>query len=131
MDSDHYLLTENNKTMHDVAAQVPCDFIVIRMNSKRYGGGALFGCFSTFIPDGPWSEYVFLYEFAHNFGCFGGEYYSSDVAYNEFYPPRIEPTKPNLAESFDPRNLKWIDLVTPGLCRCRPRRAKSDTTVST
>ncbi len=115
MDSDRYLLTENNKVMRDVAAQVPYDFIVILVNSTRYGGGALFGCFSTVTSDGPWSEYVFLHEFGHNFGGLGDEYYSSDVAYSEFYTPGVEPTEPNLTALLDPKNLKWKDLVTPGL----------------
>jgi len=115
MDSDRYLLTENNKSMRDVAAQVPYDIIVIMVNSKRYGGGALFGCYSTFTSDGPWSEYVFLHEFGHNFGGLGDEYYSSEVAYDEFFTPGVEPTEPNLTALLDPQNLKWKDLVTPGL----------------
>ncbi len=115
MDSDRYLLTENNKTMRDVAAQVPYDAILIMVNSKRYGGGALFGCFSTFTSDGPWSDYVFHHEFAHAFAFLADEYYASDVAYSEFFPQGIEPTEPNLTALLDPRNLKWRDLVSPGL----------------
>jgi hypothetical protein len=114
MDSDRYLLTEDNKTMQDVGAQAPYDAILIMVNSKRYGGGALFGCFSTFTTDGPWSEYVFLHEFGHNFGFLGDEYYTSDVAYNDFFPVGVEPTEPNLTALLDPQNLKWKDLVTPG-----------------
>jgi hypothetical protein len=115
MDSDRYLLTENNKAVRDLAAQVPYDAILIMVNSKRYGGGALFGNFSTFTSDGPWSEYVFLHEFGHNFAFLGDEYYTSDVAYSEFYTPGIEPPEPNLTALLDPQNLKWKDLVTPGL----------------
>ena len=115
MDSDRYLLTENNRVVRDVAAQVPYDFIIIMVNSKRYGGGALFGNFSTFTSDGPWSEYVFLHEFGHNFGGLGDEYYSSDVAYNEFFTPGVEPTEPNITALLDPEHLKWKEYVTPGL----------------
>jgi hypothetical protein len=115
MDSDRYLLTENNTMVRDVAAQVPYDFIVIMVNSKRYGGGALFGDFSTFTSDGPWSDYVFLHEFGHNFGGLGDEYYSSDVAYSEFFTPGVEPVEPNLTALLDPKNVKWKNLVTPGI----------------
>jgi hypothetical protein len=115
MDSDRYLLTENNKMVRNVAAQVPYDFILIMVNSKRYGGGALFGNFSTFTSDGPWSEYVFLHEFGHNFGGLGDEYYSSDVAYNEFFTPGVEPAEPNITALLDPEHLKWKEYVTPGL----------------
>ncbi|HEY6951037.1 MAG TPA: M64 family metallopeptidase [Bacteroidota bacterium] len=115
MDSDRYLLTEDNKTVRDIAGQVPYDAILIMANSKRYGGGALFGNFSTFTTDGPWSEYVFLHEFGHNFAFLGDEYYTSDVSYNEFFTPGVEPTEPNLTALLDPKNLKWKDLVTPGI----------------
>jgi hypothetical protein len=120
MDSDRYLLTEDNKTMRDVAAQVPYDAILIMVNSKRYGGGALFGCFSTFTTDGPWSEYVFHHEFAHAFAFLADEYYASEVAYSEFFPPGIEPAEPNLTALLDPQNLKWKELVSPGLALPTP-----------
>ncbi len=115
MDSDRYLLTENNKAVRDMAAQIPYDAILIMVNSKRYGGGALFGNFSTFTSDGPWSEYVFLHEFGHNFAFLGDEYYTSDVAYNEFYHSGVEPTEPNLTALLDLQHLKWKDLVSPGI----------------
>lgn len=115
MDSDRYLLTRNNKTMRDMATQVPYDAILIMVNSKRYGGGALFNCFSTFTADGPWSEYVFHHEFAHAFGFIGDRYYTSDVAYNDFFPQGVEPTEPNLTALLDPQNLKWKKFVAPGL----------------
>jgi len=120
MDSDRYLLTEDNKTMRDVAAQVPYDAILIMVNSKRYGGGALFGCFSTFTTDGPWSEYVFQHEFAHAFAFLADEYYASEVAYSEFFPLGVEPAEPNLTALLDPQNLKWKELVSPGLALPTP-----------
>ena len=38
-----------------------------------------------------------------------------DVAYEDFYPSGVEPLEPNITSLLDPGNLKWKDLVTPGL----------------
>jgi hypothetical protein len=43
------------------------------------------------------------------------EYYTSDVAYNEFYPEGQEPVEPNITRMLDKNNLKWKDLITPGI----------------
>jgi hypothetical protein len=115
LDSDRYLLSENNRTLRDVAAQVPYDALVVMVNSKRYGGGGIYNAFTFFTSDGTWNEEVFQHEFAHAFGGLGDEYYTSDVAYDEFYPAGVEPTEPNLTALLDPKNLKWRDLLTPGL----------------
>jgi len=37
------------------------------------------------------------------------------VAYNDFYPRGIEPTEPNITALLDSKNLKWKELVTPGV----------------
>ena len=115
LDSDRYLLVENNKELRDVAAQVPYDVMMVMVNSNRYGGGGFYGYYSTFTSDGPWSDYVFLHEFGHAFGGLADEYYTSDVAYEEFYPPAVEPPEPNITRLLDPSRLKWKELVSPGL----------------
>jgi hypothetical protein len=60
-------------------------------------------------------DYVFLHEFGHAFAGLGDEYYTSDVSYEDFYPAGIEPTDPNVTALLDPENLKWKDLVSPGI----------------
>lgn len=114
LDSDRYLLTEENKLMRDVAGQVPYDAIVVMVNSKRYGGGGIYNAFTMFTSDGTWDEYVFMHEFGHAFGGLGDEY-TGDVSYEDFYPSGVEPTEPNITALLDPENLKWKDLLTPGL----------------
>ncbi len=115
LDSDRYLLVEDNKTLRDIAAQVPYDVMMIMVNSKRYGGGGFYGYYSTFTSDGGWNEYVFHHEFGHTFGGLADEYYTTDVAYEDFYPEGVEPFEPNITRMSDPDNLKWKDLLTPGL----------------
>ena len=46
----------------------------------------------------------------------GDEYYSSSVAYSEFYPPGVEPWEPNVTAILrGPRKVKWKDQLSPGV----------------
>ncbi len=115
LDSDRYLLTEDNKDMRDVAAAAPYDALVVMVNSPRYGGGGLANVFTIFTTDNTRSEDVFLHEFAHGFAGLADEYYSAEVSYNNFFPPGVEPTEPNLTALLDPEHLKWRQFVSPGV----------------
>lgn len=115
LDLDRYLLTEDTKSIHDIAACVPYDAIFILVNSERYGGGGIYNFYGVSTVDNALSLNVFIHEFGHSFAGLGDEYYTSDVAYNEFYPPGVEPTDPNITALLDPENLKWKDLVSPGI----------------
>jgi len=113
--SERYLLTEDNKTMRDLAGQVPYDAIYIMVNHKRYGGGGIYNLFCTFTADNQWHEYLFLHEFGHSFSGLADEYYTSDVSYNDFYPKGVEPVEPNITALLDKDNLKWKQFLTPGI----------------
>ena len=113
--SERYMLTEDNKALRDIAAHVPYDALMIMVNHKRYGGGGIYNLYCTFTSDNQWFEYLFLHEFGHSFAGLGDEYYTSAVAYNEFYPKGLEPPDPNITSLLDPGNLKWKNLATPGI----------------
>ncbi len=113
-DLDRYLLTEEGRALRAMAGQVPYDAIVILVNSARYGGGGIYNDYAITTVDHPASKSVFVHEFGHSFAGLGDEYYSSDVAYKDFYPKGIEPLEPNLTALLDPSSMKWKDLVTPG-----------------
>jgi len=110
-----YMLTEENRKIRDVAAHVPYDALVIMVNSRRYGGGGIYGTYCIFSLEEEWYPYLFLHEFGHSFAGLGDEYYASTVAYNEFYPKGIEPTEPNITALLDPKHVKWQHLVTKGI----------------
>jgi hypothetical protein len=110
--SERYLLTEDNKTLRDVAANVPYDAIYIMVNHKRYGGGGIYNFFCTFTSDNIWRNYVFLHEFGHSFTGLADEYYTSSTAYNDFYPKGTEPVERNITALLDPVNLKWKKFVS-------------------
>ncbi len=111
--SERYLLTEDNRAMRDIAANVPYDALVIMVNHDRYGGGGIYNLFCTFTARSRWADYLLLHEFGHSFAGLADEYYSSSVAYNEFYPQGHEPEEPNITALLDPEKLKWKDLVDP------------------
>lgn len=113
--SERYLLTEDNRALRDVAAHVPYDALYIMVNHDRYGGGGIYNLYCTFTADNQWFKYLFLHEFGHSFVGLGDEYYTSSVAYNDFYPKGVEPTEPNITALLDPENLKWKEHVSPGI----------------
>jgi hypothetical protein len=112
--SERYLLTEENRRLRDAAAHVPYDALMIMVNSTRYGGGGIYNLYCTFTSDNYWSTYVFLHEFGHSFTGLADEYYTSSVAYTDFYPKGVEPDAANITALLDPANLKWKALATPG-----------------
>ena len=112
--SERYMLTEDNRAMRDIAQAVPYDVLYIMVNHERYGGGGIYNLFCTFTSDNQWSEYVFLHEFGHSFAGLADEYYTSNVAYTDFYPRGTEPREPNITALLDPAHLKWAELATGG-----------------
>lgn len=113
--SERYLLTEDNKTMRDLAAHVPYDAIYIMVNHERYGGGGIYNWSCTFTTQNQFNEYLFVHEFGHSFAGLADEYYTSSTAYNDFYKPTLEPVEPNVTALLDPEKLKWKELLTPDI----------------
>jgi hypothetical protein len=110
--SERYMLTDDNRAWRDIAGQVPYDAIMIMVNSPRYGGGGIYNLYCTFTSDNQWQQYLCLHEFGHSFSGLADEYYTSAVAYNEFYPTGVEPLEANITALLDAGNLKWKELVT-------------------
>ena len=112
-DSERYVLTFENKAFRDIAANAPYDVVEILVNSATYGGGGIYGLYSTVAADSVWAPYIFVHEFGHHVAGLADEYYTSDVAYLPA-ADRVEPWEPNVTALADPAALKWKDLVTPG-----------------
>jgi hypothetical protein len=109
-DLDRYLTTQDIKTVNDYAAVVPHDNIIVLINSTKYGGGGVYNYYSGTTVGHPLSLKVFVHEFGHGFAGLADEYYSSSVAYDEFYPLNIEPWEPNITTmvNFD---SKWKNMI--------------------
>ena len=108
--SERYVLTNNNKDWRRIASSVPYDFVEILTNSDTYGGGGIYGLFSTAAANSEWAPYLFIHEFGHHFAGLADEYYTSSVAY-EAATEIVEPYEPNVTALLDPENLKWKRLV--------------------
>jgi len=110
-DLDRYLTTQDIKTVNDYAAAVPHDAIIVLINTTRYGGGGVYNYYSGMSSGNILSDKVFVHEFGHGFAGLADEYYSSTVAYEEFYPLDVEPWEPNITTMVD-FSSKWKkDLV--------------------
>ena len=113
-DSERYALTEDNRSVRDIASAAPYDFLEILINEEHYGGGGIFNDHATAAVDTAFAEYIFVHEFGHHFAALGDEYYTSDVAYETGATERPEPWEPNITALKDPGHLKWGDLAAPG-----------------
>ncbi len=112
-DSERYILTTENRAFRDVAANAPYDVVEILVNSEKYGGGGIYGLYSTVAADNLWAPYIFVHEFGHHLAGLADEYFTSDVAYLPS-TERVEPWEPNVTALLDVAKLKWKDLVQPG-----------------
>ncbi len=113
--SERYLMTEDNLSMRNLAAHVPYDAIYIQVNHPRYGGGGIYNQYCTYTTDNQFAKYLFTHEFGHSFTGLADEYYTSDVAYNDFFKPTVEPVEPNITALMDPKNIKWKKYLSEGI----------------
>ncbi|HET6201904.1 MAG TPA: M64 family metallopeptidase [Planctomycetota bacterium] len=113
-DTDRYVLTFANAALREVAAQAPYDALLLLFNERKYGGGGIFNLWATIPADSDQAPYVVVHEFGHSFADLADEYYSSQVAYEQFNPKGVEPSEPNVTALLDAKRLKWGDLVEAG-----------------
>ncbi len=111
--SERYILAFDNKAFRRLASYAPYDVVEIVVNGRTYGGGGIYGLYSTVAADNAFAPYVFVHEFGHHFAALADEYYTSPVAYLPA-TSREEPWEPNVTALLDPKSLKWRDLVKPG-----------------
>ena len=109
-DIDRYLTTQDIKSVNDYAAAVPHDNIVVLINSTRYGGGGVYNYYTGTTTGHPLSSKVFIHEFGHGFAGLADEYYSSTVAYDEYYPLNVEPWEPNITTLINFES-KWKMMI--------------------
>ncbi len=127
-DISRYLTTSDMKTVHDMAAVVPYDQIIVLVNSQRYGGGGFYNFVNVCTADNKLSSNVFVHEFGHGFAGLADEYYTSEVAFDEYYNLKVEPWEPNLTTLVN-FGSKWKDLVERSTPVPTPRVVKYESTV--
>ncbi len=108
--SERYCMTYDNKSVRDMAANAPYDQIYILVNTKKYGGGAIYNYYSVSVNSNLYAAKIFVHELGHGFAGLGDEYYNSEVAYSDFYSTDIEPWEPNLTTLIN-FSSKWKNLI--------------------
>lgn len=110
--SERYVLTFDNRAFRDLAQNAPYEFVEILVNNETYGGGGIYGLYSTAAAKSEWAPYLFVHEFGHHFAGLADEYYTSPVSYETGSAERREPWEPNVTALHDPARLKWRDRVS-------------------
>ena len=126
--SERYLMSTDDKSVRDLAANAPYDQIYILVNSKKYGGGAIFNYYSVAVNSNIQAAKILIHEFGHGFAGLADEYYNDTTAYGKFYNLKIEPWEPNITtlKHFD---KKWKSMVKPGTPIPTPATKKYRNTV--
>lgn len=107
---DRYLTTQDMKSIRDAVWNVPCDAVFILVNTDTYGGGGMYNLYAMGTADNEQTQHVFVHEFGHSFAGLADEYFSSEVAYQDFYNLKYEPWEPNITTLVD-FDSKWKDLL--------------------
>jgi hypothetical protein len=111
---ERYMTTMDFKSVSDVAACAPYDQIYILVNTDKYGGGGIYNHYSISAADNLQSRAVVIHEFGHAFGGLADEYYTSAVAYSDYFPLDVEPWAPNLTTLVDFPS-KWKQMIAEGV----------------
>ena len=110
-ESERYLMTSDNKSVRDLAANAPYDQIYILVNTDKYGGGGIYNHYNVSVMQNGQSAQIIIHEFGHGFAGLADEYYNSSTGYDDdFYNLEIEPYEANITTlvEFD---LKWKSMV--------------------
>jgi hypothetical protein len=110
---DRYLTTPDMRSIRDAVWDTPCDAIFIIVNSEVYGGGGMYNFYAIGTSDNARTLQVFVHEFGHSFAGLADEYFSSEVAYSDFYNLQFEPWEPNITTLVD-FDKKWKDMLPAG-----------------
>lgn len=115
IETDRYLMTLENKKLHDQLINAQYDQIIIMCNTTKYGGGGIYNFYCTAAAGNFTLNYIINHEFGHSFVGLGDEYYTSEVSVENFYPLNIEPWEPNLTTlvNFERKWKKLLNKKTP------------------
>ncbi len=110
--TDRYLTAPDHKRVSTLASLSHCDAMYVIVNTDKYGGGGIYNYYGLSMSDHKFASEVFVHEFGHSFAGLADEYYSSDVAYEDFYNLKVEPWEPNITTLVD-FDSKWKGLISP------------------
>ena len=109
---DRYAMTSKVWQLHDVLGQIPCDHIIIVLNDKKYGGGAIYNFYSVTSLHSM-AEMVLPHELGHGIGGLADEYVDEDLSYADLHRTQYEPLEPNITNLLVFKS-KWQHLLPEG-----------------
>jgi len=107
---DRYLTAPDQKEVAKLVSNTACDVIYVIVNTNIYGGGGIYNFYGLSMSDHATQASVFVHEFGHCFAGLADEYYTSSVAYEEFYNLKVEPWEPNITTLVD-FDSKWKGMM--------------------
>ena len=107
--SERYLMAEDMWRLHRIATQIPYEHILLLCNTSKYGGGGIYNFYST-VSDNRYFDYVCIHELGHGMAGLADEYFTSEVAVQDFYPENVEPREPNITNLVQFEE-KWQDMI--------------------
>lgn len=110
--ADRYAMTFNLWQLHDVVGATPADHIIIVINSRTYGGGAIYNFYSVSSLH-RMAESVLPHELGHGIGGLADEYIDEDLSYADLHRTASEPLEPNITNLVD-FGSKWQSLLPEG-----------------
>jgi hypothetical protein len=109
-DSERYLMTSDNQSVRNLAANAPYDQIYILANTTKYGGGAIYNLYSMSVNSNASSAKIFVHEFGHGFAALADEYDDGSTSFNDMYPLNLEPWEPNIT-TLVKFETKWKNML--------------------
>ena len=119
---DRYAMTFKVWQLNDVLGQVPCDHIIIVLNNKKYGGGAIYNFYSVSSLHSM-AEMVLTHELGHGIGGLADEYVDEELSYADLHRTKYEPLEPNITNLVD-FDSKWRRMLKKGTPVPTPENAK-------
>ncbi len=106
---NRYLMSQDMHQIYDLLAGVPFEYIIVMVNSDKYGGGGIYNQVTYTTSDQTTFKEILVHEFGHGYAGLADEYAYDDMD-TEWYPADTEPWEANITtlKDFD---SKWADLM--------------------
>lgn len=126
-DSERYCMSTDNRSIHDLAGQVPYDQIYVLVNTEKYGGGGIYNFYCSSASSNGRSSDVIIHEFGHGFAGLADEYYYAGAS-EHMYNLTLEPWEPNITSLVN-FSGKWSDLMNEKTPVPTPREKRYEHTI--
>ncbi|MBN1348124.1 hypothetical protein JXJ21_01810 [candidate division KSB1 bacterium] len=122
-----YLTVPRVKKIFGYAARVPFDYIIVLVNSARYGGAGFYNLYCTVAADNANWQDILQHEFGHLFAGLADEYEAASL---NIYSAEVEPWETNITTNAVPEQLKWRHLVADSVPLPTPDSLEYDHTIA-